>query len=284
MLVLLLSFSLGTIGAFEFIKAPGSLYGTVNSRAILEWEYEVDGEVVRDMSWHHIADTTERLICFVRNSTDTVYIHPDFANAKYKWPATLSLDPLRDIDAGNISFMVNLESGQSHKNGAPIHICQQEDRAMAELTPIGSRRHQCGENITVESATAFSIEVHVNNSCGAPVTVNVLQSCNLLSNTTLKSYNASADSNSSIELSCEVGDHVGIFVAVEHPAFEEPTEESCIFFLAAKDDTVTDGGGLTDGEIVGIAVGVTAGVGILAFILICWKKALCFANSSGATK
>ncbi|ELT98015.1 hypothetical protein CAPTEDRAFT_204561 [Capitella teleta] len=224
-------------GSAECLVTPGNVYGAVGGSAEIAWNYDLGGNDLALISWEHLDASGLRSLILSVDPDGAVIHGKDFPHATFAAPATLTLNPMRATDEGDVICSIFTTNGDRMSDSVPVIIVPPDDQKEFETTiKIADIEIECGIRISIDSDETIMIEVPVESNSGAPMEVNTFQKCGggLDYNIGTEITKGSGICTFETFAACDGFKEglVTIKATVKHPAFVDAKEDTCSYILA----------------------------------------------------
>ncbi|ELT89110.1 hypothetical protein CAPTEDRAFT_223309 [Capitella teleta] len=221
-------------GTFEFKETPGVVYGRIGGGAVMVWEYDLGESELLALSFEHFDTDGKFSVIMNIDANGIVSSGAGFPHASFTQPATLTLKPLQDSDAGDVKCTIYRTDGTSVSNSVSVTIFPDNDQKDVIITlKVSDKKVECGLQTIIDSDETIVVEVPVESDSGAPIEVNAFQKCGEGQENQIGPECTKGSGNCTFETSA--GCHgfteglVTIRATVKHPAFDEAKEDTCSY-------------------------------------------------------
>ncbi|ELU07062.1 hypothetical protein CAPTEDRAFT_228221 [Capitella teleta] len=137
--------------SLEFTQTPGDVYGIVGGRAVMVWEYDLGGGDLLGIRFNHIDKDGQFSIILDVDADGNVSPRPGFPHASFTPPATLTLNPLQDLDEGEVGCTIYTTRGESVSDSASVTIVAANDQKDFMITlKVSDNEVECGQQTIID--------------------------------------------------------------------------------------------------------------------------------------
>ncbi|ELU07064.1 hypothetical protein CAPTEDRAFT_214902 [Capitella teleta] len=218
----------------EFTETPGDVYERVGGSAVMIWNYDLVGSDLLAIFFEHLAKNGQINRILDVDADGNVSPSPDFPHASFTPRATLTLDPLRDSDEGEVICNIYTTDGGPVRDSASVTIVAADDQKDVKITLMDSANEVvCGPQTFIDFDETITIEVPVESDSGAPMEAKAFKKCGEGQENQIGSECTKGSGVCTFETSagCDgfTGGLVTIRGTVKHPAFDEAKEDTCSY-------------------------------------------------------